>query len=370
VRTYWIADTRSGVYQAQMFPKDGSFKRVLCGSGSGEHIFQLGSGRRTRAQWRALTRPWARTLVVEEDGVIVYAGVIAKRPHKWRSHEFKITHVDIREIFRRRFPFGVAAYWAVFNVIPGKLVITGKSQRAVVAKLVEQSLLGPFATYSLPITIPSTEEAGPITVTYENYLLRSTFDLLDDIQSAQNGPDIDLPPRKVDGKLTWDLDVALPGAPQLVKGSFDFNMTVTEPALFDVSYDEDASDQLTGIYSAGSGSEVDMALGGNGIGNDATIPAIDIVQNYKAEDNKAKLQSYSEAGLVALTHPVIQINASLMSTAKHNLATMPVGTITRMYFRDDEWIPVDGWIEPRIIAYSADMTSTIKVQTQPLVGAI
>ncbi|WP_120338136.1 hypothetical protein [Cryobacterium soli] len=369
MRTYWICDTRSGAKLAQVMPSAGSFKRVLCGSGSGEHTFRLGFGKRTREQWRALTQPWARTLAIDEDGVVIYAGIIAKRPYKWKVWQIKVTHVDVREIFRRRFPFGVKSYWENLNTLPGKLVLTNLSQRAVVARILQESLVGPFPTYSLPIVLPSATEAGSVTVTYENYLLRTTFDLLEDIQNMDRGPDIDFVPRwSTSNTLEWVAEVGTPSVPHLTKGSIDFNLTVRDPKLFDVTYDEDATDQLTGIFSVGTGSEVDMAVGGDGMGYSATTPALDVVQRNKAEANPDILASFSRAGLTTLAHPTVQIGVSMNSVAERNLATMPVGTMLRINFKDDPWIP-DGWKETRAISYSGDMSKKVSFETQPLVGA-
>jgi hypothetical protein len=369
MRSHFIADTRTGEYLARVSPRTGTFQRVLCGSGSGEHTFHL-RGRRNKVQWRALTRPWARSLVIEEDGVIIYAGVISKRPHQWRSGMVKLNHVDIREIFRRRFPFGSAGYWLVQNVTPGKLVITGKSQAAVVAKVFQMGLTGPYSTWPLPINVYNVDEAGPVTVTYPNYMLKSVFDIVEDIQNLHDGPDVDLAPRKVDGRLTWDLVVGTPAAPQITAGHAYFNMTVREPALIEMNFDEDATDQLTGILSLGGGSEEAQSIGGNGIGEAATIPAMDIVQTHKTEFSNDVLKSYSDAALVALTHPVIQISASLMSTPRRNLATMPVGTMVEMYFGDnDDWVP-EPTLNMRVITYRGDMTRKVSFEMQPLVGAI
>lgn len=368
-RQYWIVDTRTGDYIARVSPIKGMFQRVLCGSGSGEHTFRL-RGRRSKAQWRALTRPWARSLVIEEGGVIIYAGVISKRPHQWRSGIVKLQHVDAREMFRRRFPFGVLGYWLIDNVMPGKLEIVGKSQRAAIAKVFQQGLVGPYSTWPLPINLFNIDEAGPVTVTYENYMLKSVFDIAEDIQNLNNGPDIDLAPRKVGGRLTYDLIVGTPAAPQITAGNVYFNMTVREPALIEVNFDEDATDQLTGVLSLGGGSEAAQAIGGSGLGEAATIPAMDIIQTHKTEFDNGTLKSYSDAALVALTHPVIQISASLVSTQTRNLATMPVGTMVEMYFGDnDDWIP-EPTLNMRVITCRGDMTRKVSFEMQPLVGAI
>lgn len=368
MRTYWIVDSRTGAKEARVMPSGGSFKRVLCGSGSGEHTFRLGFGKRTRDQWRNLTRPWARTLVVDEGGEVIYAGLIAKRKHRWKFWAFTVSHVDVRELFRRRFPFGVQSYWEIENVKPGKLVMTGKSQRAVVAKLMEQSLLGPFDTYSMPIVYPSTAEAGTIDVTFENYLLRTTYDLYEDIQNLDGGPDIDFAPRwSAAGTLEWVLEIGTPAEPHLTKDTVTFNTTVANPGISDITYDEDATDQLTGIFSVGAGSEALTAVGGTGIGAAATVPAMDIVETHKSETNNDVLASLSAAGLVTLGHPTIQIGMSMDETSKRNLATMPVGTMMHTYYKDDVWIP-DGWIDTRIIAYSGDMSKKVTFETQPLIG--
>jgi len=369
MRAYWLCDARTGDKLARVMPSDGAFKRVLCGSGSGHHTFRLGIGKRTRNQWRALTQPWARALLIEEDGQAIYVGLIAKRPYKWKVWSITITHVDYREVFRRRYPFGIKSYWADELLrIPGKLVITGKSWRAVAAIVARECLLGPTNTYSLPIVLPSTTEAGDATVTYENYLFRSGYDIFEDIQNLDGGPDIDFRPRLTSTGFELVMDVGSVPTPHLIKQSADFNMTVPHPVLLDVSYDEDATNQLTGIFSVGAGSEVDMAVGGRGFDEASTIPALDVVETHKAESDIPRLAALSAAALPVLGQPTVQVDFSLVSTAKHNAATMPVGSMARMYFKDDPWIP-DGWTEARVIAVAGSTGRKIQFETQPLVGA-
>lgn len=365
MRTYWIANTRTGDYLARVFPSSGQFKRVLCGSGSGEHTFRLGFGRRNRTQWRALLQGWARTLVVEEDGVVVYAGVIVKRLHRWKFWQTRVTHVDVREIFRRRFPFGVKSYWEIPEVQPGKLVLTNLTEAAIIARILEESLIGPVDGYYLPIVLPPSNQPGGVSLTLENYLLRTTHDILEERQNLDGGLDIDFRPNKnSSGKLEWVVDL---GAPHIVKGSFDFNLTAPHPKLTDLTYDDDATEQLTGIFSVGAGSEADTAVGGVGISDTAGVPALDVVERHKTETDHAILASYSAAGIATLSHPTVQIGATILSTKRHNLATMPVGTMMRIYSKDDVWIP-DGWNECRVISYAADMSNRFTVESQPLIG--
>lgn len=357
-----IYDTRTGVGQLQVFPSAGSWSRVLNASGQGSFTFQLGDRKLSRATWRDLTTPWARTVVLDRGGTIVYAGVITGRPFNRDKQELTLQTVDIRDIFQHRYPFGVTSYWADEAAhVPGKLVLTNLSYAAIAANVVAQGLIGPRGNYSLPIVLPSTTEAGGISKTYYNYNLVTVFDILDEIQKADSGPDIDFEPRSsTSGTLEWLMRVGVTGP------TFEWNLTGKEPGLTGVTVGEDATKQADGVFSVGQGSEADMRVGG--VGLPITTPALDMVQTHKTVDSEPELAGYSTAALQTLNLPTITWDGSFMAGEYPTVEKLQLGATIRIYLKGDPWL-ADGWQSYRLIGYSGDMSETIKLTVQPVGGA-
>lgn len=359
--SYWICDTRTGDKQLQVFPSSSPWSRVLNASGSGTHTFQLGDRKLSRETWRDLTTPWARELVVDRGGVVRFSGLITGRPFNRDKQELTLQTVDVRDIFQHRYPFGVTSYWADEAAhVPGKLVLTNLSYAAIAANVIAQGVVGPRGNYSLPIVLPSLTEAGGISKTYYNYNLVSCFDILDEIQKADGGPDIDFEPRwSTSGKLEWVMRAGVTGP------TFDWNLTAKKPGLTGVTVGEDATKQTDGVFSVGQGSEADMRVGG--VGLPITTPALDSVQSHKTVDSEPELAGYSSAALATLNNPTITWDASFLAGEYPTVEKLQLGATIRTYLKGDPWL-ADGWQSHRLIGYSGDMSETIKLTVQPVGG--
>lgn len=356
--SFWVCDTRTGVKQLQLTPASGSWSRKLNASGSGSHVFQLAPG--DGIPWRSLVVPWSRTIVVCRHDIPVYAGVIQNSVYDQPTMTLTVNHTDIRDIFAKRYPFGTAGYWsnAPTDTIPGALVCTNLSLRAIAAAVVGAAVVGPFATYSLPIVLPSATEAGSASMTFQNYNFVAVADALTTIQAL--GPDIDFQPSwSASNTLQWTMRTGTPTVPAMTGSVFEWNMSTPKPALAALSVTVDGGKQLTGQFTVGTGSEQDMVVGGIGLGLAATIPALDIVNNQKSIDNAPALAAYSTAALAAYSAPTTQWAAGILANDPvAPVETLLLGSTFRMFFEGDPWIP-DGWASCRLIGYAGDMTETI-----------
>lgn len=371
--SYWICDTRTGVKQLQVYPSSGPFNRALNAPGSGgSHSFQLGDTTLTRAQWKALTTPWARTLAVCWDDQPHYAGVITKRPYNRDTKTLTLQHVDIRGLLAKRYPFGVTSYWTDgTETTPNKLVCTNKHLYSIASMVVSAGLIGPTSIYSLPIVVPSVV-TGSHSRTYFNYNFTTVVDALQELQDADGGPDIDFEPRwSAGGTLEWLMRTGTNTTPALGGSTFDWNMTVEKPGLFDVSLDEDAQHQATGVFSIGSGSEEDMVVAGRGLtGADVgSVPALDTTQSYKSVDNLPTLIGHSDSELAIMRNTTKQWDLSFLATDTPGLNALRLGSTLRLFHHGDPWID-DGWTSLRLIGYSGQVGSDkITLDVQPVGGA-
>ena len=353
--TYEIVDTRSGVRQSRVFPASGSWKRVLNGSGSGQHTFQLGDRAMTRESWRALTNPWTRTLVVCRNGLPVYAGLITSRPYDYDTTTLTVHHSDIRFLLSSRFPFGVTSYHG------GTLVCTSLSLRSIAGRVVQAGLLGPRDTYPLPIVLPTLTEVGSVSRTYDAWNFQTVADALDDLQKTDGGPDIDFEPRwSTTGTLEYVMRTGTPATPLLGGNLFDFNMAGTEPPLTGVGVLEDGSAQVSGVFILGQGSEADMIVGGIPAGTElpGIIPARDVTQAFKTVTTEAAAGAMAVAASAALYGLTKQWDFKMVANDAVPIESLRLGSTLRLNFLNDPWI-ADGWSSLRLIGLSGDMSETV-----------
>jgi hypothetical protein len=370
--TYAIYDTRTGVRQEAVFPASGPFDRELNGPGSGgSHEFKLADSDLPRSQWRALTTPWARTLVVFWDGAVKYAGVIDSRSYDVDTKTLTITHVDIRVLLAARFPFGATSYWSDSSeTVPGKLVCANKTLVSIVSMVVAAGLVGPTSIYSLPIVLPGIT-AGTQSRTYDNFKFATVIDCLDELQNVAGGPDIDFEPRiSGAGTLEWNMRTGTTAVPLISGARIDFNMTAPESGLLEVSMVEDAKNQATGMFTIGQGAEVDMIVAGRGLsGADVgSVPAMDTTQSMKDLSDKTVLFGHSDSALELLRQPTKQWAMSIQAT-DGEFKALRLGSLPTLELRDDPWI-TDGFNTLRVIGYSGEAsTSKVTLQVQPFGGA-
>jgi hypothetical protein len=361
--SYWICDTRTGAKLVPVEPSiPGRIGHRLSGGVSGQTTFILNDSSVLLDD--DLTRPWARTLVLCWNDVVKYAGLIVRDPFDEDEQTLTVHHQDI-EMFLEdsRYPFGTSSYWADEpNHIPGSITITGKSVRAAVGKLVEQSCLGPSPIYSLPIVLPNLSEAGPFTDTFHNYNFESLGEHLSNFRAL--GFDIEFEPRwSTSGTLEWLLRVGTTDSPSIEGDIYDFDQTAEKRRLKNVSYERDGTLQLTGQFGVGRGSEALMRVGGDGIEGTATIPARDSLEFYKNESSESRLAEYGLAAVVAHEHPTFNWSMSMLATEEPGFENMRMGVLLKMAWAGSRRIP-DGPHATRLIGWTVQDGDTIQLDAQ------
>ncbi len=340
-----IRDTQTGVLQMQVEASGGAWGRG--DSSERQHTFPLRGDGMTRSARRDLFRKWDRTILQCWDGGPVYAGLISSTSWDPATGMLTVSHVDIRDIARRRMLFGVGSY-----VPSGTTVCTNLSRRGIARRLIYLGYVFPFsAAWPLPVNLPA-EEAGSISRTFYHYEFQTVDQLLSDVQSESGGPDVDFQPKLSGGLLSWD---ALIGSPYLAGPTFELSLTGDDQPT-GVTVTENGQKQATGIFTLGKGSEQDMRVGSDALPVSAGISK-DFVVPHKDIDDVARLNSLATSDVAKLSAPTVQWTLNVQASVV-NPATLRIGSTIRTWSQGDEWIS-DGWTTHRVIAFSGDFTEKI-----------
>jgi hypothetical protein len=243
-------------------------------------------------------------------------------------------------------------------------VLSNLSLRAIAANVIEQGLMGPLPNYGLPLWRTSKTEPGPHSRVYENFNFQKVGDILEELQNADGGPDIEFVPQwsPSTGRLEWVTRAGSPDAPALTGGTFKFNLTAEKSGLSGFSIDEDALKQVTGVFGVGEGSGADMIVGGTPGLAIADIPARDDVVNYRNAKTPSQASSLAtehvKAHWKATWQPSFTVQAS-----DTDPTTLVLGSTVSIYDKDDPWNP-DGWQDYRLVSIGGGVDDKVKLTVQ------
>jgi hypothetical protein len=362
--SYAIYDTITGVRQGPVTPSKFTFSRRINEGGSGSMSLVIPVEDLTREQLRALFTPWARTVVAMWNGSPIYAGLITSSSRSGNTVTFD--HKDIRALLAKRSTFGSNGY-SGDQTVNHSLPLENYPLAVIVAFLVWSATEGPTSNFGVPIYIAqgritnalvhSLAHSGTNRREYFDYEFTFVGAAIQEIQDA--GLEVDFQPRfSSAGALEYLMNAAttLPGPP------FDFNMSAPEQVLFDVVGRVDGEKQSNVIYSVGKGSEMDMRVTTSR--GTPSVPAMERKETYKEIDDLAVLQSHSDANLAAYKNPTTQFDMSIHAHAFTGIQDMPLGSVLTLEYRNDPW-ESDGQKAMRLVGFTGDMSTRIKLETQP-----
>jgi hypothetical protein len=338
---YHVCDTVSGEIIGEVKPSSGNWERVMNGIGSGTHEFVLSSlgipGNRASFQRarRTLTAPNARTLVQSWDGQVTYAGFITYRKMTNKTDKLVIRHSEIREIFKKRFTFGVNGYQGEGG---GKLIIENNSIDSLVAWLIWQGMQGIGPNWSLPLIPPPRNVAGPHMRVWWDYNFPVVESEMTELQNAYGGPDIEFKPQwSASNTLEWQ-------------------------SRLDIEMEEDTAKTGNMMYAIGDGQERDMLV--TKAKADTAQPALERVESYSQLKDRSWLQGHADADLETFRNPTEQVTWSIQAGDNPGIRDLVLGQRVRLYFKNHNWFD-DGWHDYRLIAFRGDLTETVRLETQP-----
>lgn len=372
--TYWIVDTITGEKQEQVFPLEGgNADRLLNAAGSGgTHSFLVGTfTNMTLQQWEDLLNPWSRTIVVSWNGKVKYSGLIARQKQIRTGNRFEITHVDVRVLLAARFVFGGGQYRPGLQTgeKPGDLIVTHKELYSIAAQVIRVALTGPHGIYGLPFALAGQAEGGH-NRDYHNEELVIAENALQEIQSADGGPDIDLASRWTDDDThEWYQRTGSPAQPLIISEEVTVLMSTEKPDAEDLVKIRDGAGQYTGVFAVGTGKGKDRRIEGSGLVDDVvpTTPARDTTEEFDWISESSELYSHATAEARAKKDPVEQWEMSLRVDGDPGLDNIELGSLVNLYFAvGDYWRKGDGWVHLRCVGYKLDGSKNLKITVQPM----
>ena len=354
MRRVWVCDTRTGnklsVVPAVSFP----WKSLLNGGSSNTADFKLDSEVAQGFNWRSLCEPVNRTLVIENNGAVIYAGIIWGWNFDNDSMTLSVDHSELFSILSRRWLFTSN----LDSLQTQKLTMASKSLWDLARGVVEAGTSG--GNFALPIFYQGTT-GGTESREWYGYEMPIVASELEAIMNTEGGPDVVLDPRwSTDGsKLEWLMwDGTDPG------GLLEFNLHSGRSELTGISIRHEAGDVINTLVGTGEGTErrILTALATTS----ANVPLVGDA-SFPKEKNQAVLQKRTNAHLNLVKQPTEQWSAKTRVNATQSLNLYKLGRRLRIYSRGNPIIP-DGYTTLRVIQYSGGLGETINLELQK-VGA-
>ncbi|PZE66888.1 hypothetical protein [Curtobacterium sp. MCBD17_021] len=358
--THWICSTKTGEKLAPVEATSSQFSRKLNGVGTGTHEFvtaSLGAGSSTaerRTSRLDLLRTWDRTIVQCWNDKPMYAGVIVGKGTK-TDGTVSVRTVDVREILKYRTTFGQNGYNGRED---GRFILQNKTLTLLAAYLLWDVTQGLTDNWDLPLLLPSREGTGTQDRVYHEFNLPVIETELAAIQNTEGGPDIDFDPVWYGVQLRWQVRVG-----DLSGGPFDFNMTASKPQATDFVFDEDGNAQGNVFYAVGNGQDRDLKVATSTtlLGPDQV--ALERIVSYGQERSQTVLQAHANEDLRTSRKATRQFSFDIQADGRPGAGNLSLGQTLRTYVEDHDWLP-DGWMNHRLIGFSGDLTTTIKLQLQ------
>lgn len=294
----------------------------------------------------ALT-PVERCLVVEHDGVVVYAGIIWEDDYDDDSRTLTVSHEDIWSLLAVRLisadRTGAIADW--------KQIYTGLEYDTIVKRLMQLATAG--AGRSIPIQYEA-DYSGGRTRTYYGYNLDLAIDAITEISNLPGGPDVDLRPEWAsDGSsLQWTLRT---GNMNPDSKTIEVVVSADDSAVKGLKRKRSARDRSTRIMGVGEGSGKDIKVRASTDPGPLELERIEQGKNIK---NLTDLQDFADGKQYTRNMNITQysMDLNIQSPVIGNLWTLKPGAYLRWYTRGNPVIS-DGWKQHKIIEYSGDTSS-------------
>lgn len=361
----WSVDTVTGGDRVRVHPSDMQWCRGLNGTAQqGRATFLLGDAKTRETATRDRLMPLARTLVLDWDGHVVYAGRIEDRPSYVRSSQtLTVTHGDVWKSFGERYVLSNRS-----NEFPKTSSVQhrGFGMGTIARRLVRDSVnTEPKAKYGLPIDF-AADATGSSNRTYEGYSLTRLDDALQELLDSGHCPDMELRPYwDSSGKLRYEFRVGGLSTDTLswhTSGA----LSAAGDALTDVEILESSENLATTVFAVGQGSGEDMKakVARSSAG---PFPAKEVQASAKGEADDTSLQDLANETLRLGQTLTEQHRLTMRVDGSPGIRDLQVGMTARIYYSGDPWIP-DGWATTRLIQYSGDLSGAVKLDFQPVDG--
>lgn len=347
-----VCHTETGRREGILPIENPPWARVLNESGTGQASFVVGDVDSSGMPGRYLSEPILRTLVFEESGIPVFAGIIWDRVYDRDKGKVTVSYADINSIFGKRL---VAAYSSA-GMQGTSVGWSSYSLGTQLKRVIQNATTG--TKFALPIVFPA-DVAGSAAREYKGYHMPITADAMRELIETQYGPDVDfIPEYASNGELRHRLVVDPP--PSLLV----WNLTAPKDGAVGLQVREDAREVVTHVIATGQGTEVDMLVR-SAISGASPYPALVKVVNHGQVENGTELQALANAELAANLEPTEQWSFSVIIGEEYKLSQLFPGAGVRAYMQNDPWMD-DGFYYLRLIGFSGDFGSKVDLQFQPM----
>jgi hypothetical protein len=349
----WSVSTANWTDKALITTKDCPWSRAPNGGASHTAVFNVNDEATAEHMKAGLLDPLDRVIVVEDGGVVTYAGIIWEDEYDKDAQTLQVTHDDFWSLTDLR----LISEDRTAAIRAWKKTYSGLSYDTIAKRIMQ------LATSGIGRTIPIRYEddyTGGETRTYHGYNLDTALDALTEIMDLDDGPDIDFRPEWAeDGSLRWTMrtgDLSPEGQ------TIEVNLAAPKTDLKEIKYQRSARNLATLQVGIGEGSGVDMLVrtaGGPG------AFALEVVEEFKNIKDNTQLQKNTTSALAA-RKLITQIDFSIRADSPRfgNMWDLKPGTLVRWYSQGDPQIP-DGWHLSEIIKYSGNVNSDwIKLELQ------
>lgn len=294
----------------------------------------------------ALT-PVERCLVVEHDGVVVYAGIIWEDDYDDDARTLTVSHEDIWSLLALRL---IAADRT--GAIPAwKQTYSGLEYDTIVKRLMQLATTG--AGRALPIQYEA-DYSGGRSRTYYGYNLDTAIDAITEIVNLPGGPDVDLRPEwaTASSTLQWTLRT---GNMNPDSKTIEVVVSADHAAVKGIKRKRSARERSTRIMGVGEGSGKDIKVRAS---TDPGLLELERIEQAKNVKNLTDLQDFADGKQYTRNRNITQysMDLNILSPVIGNLWTLKPGSFLRWYTSGNPVIP-DGWKQHKIIEYSGDTTS-------------
>jgi len=351
----WSVDTVTGAKLSRLPVSAFSWQRVLNGGGSGSATVPWTDTSVQRLNLDDITKEVSRTLVLDWDGVVVYAGLITNTVWNVTEGTYTITHADLWWLLSRRFAID-------FTVLDSNDIIqtyTNLTLGTLVKRAVQLGTTGlADDNASLPISYLGDATGSTGVRKYYGYHFPTVVEVIEGLIEETDGPDVDFQPRWVSGSLNWLLRT---GAPKLTEGSYEWNMTADKPGIDSLKVITDAAKTINAAYALGEGQGVDAHYRSNRIHN-PELPTLHRKDAYPQESNDDVLISRANAALATYGAATVQWSASMIP-GDVSVSDLRLGGTAKFFMPKGPKVAA-GWHTNRIVGFSGDLSPSVKLELQ------
>lgn len=309
-------------------------------------------------------------LAADYDGVILEAGPIWGHDYDDTTGDLAIGAAGMWSLLDHRFVLPVLAD---LTTAPAAETTVQRATLAAIARaLVEQAMT--HTGGDLPIVLPADEPGTAHTRTYLGSDLAKVGEKLKDLTQVEDGPDLALRPRYVDGdrtRIEWAL---VAGDPFLVQAGPDWvwDATVPESGITGISVATDATSMATRAWVTGNGAGQDQKVGvvDNTELVDLGYPLLEVDEDRTTTTVQATVDAHARDLSARAARPVQTWTITVRADQAPLLGTYAVGDWASVVVpKSHRYLP-GGQYRTRIVGIASSGDAEVKLSLAPTLAVI